>query len=372
MKIIRVRRAGAISASVLLTTGVVYAAQSAVSPAPSAVAAPAAGRTAQAPVNVPAAAGESDPSELAAKIVKRLGKRTAGAFIDKRGRPVVTVTRAKDAATVRSLGAEPKVVARDGATLTKISDSLRREVGAPGTAWSVDPATAQVVVSADSTYAGAKLAGLRTKVQRHGQAVRLERMPGKLSLYARTAGGDAIYGGGYRCSLGFNVHRGSTYYFLTAGHCTNEAVGWYFRGGTVMGSRAGTSFPGNDYGIVRYTNPSITKSGMVNLYNGTYRDLTGAGSPVVGASVWRSGSTTGVHSGVITGTNATVNYWEGSVYGMIETSVCAEPGDSGGPLFRGKAGLGLTSGGSGDCTDGGVTFFQPVIEPMKRYRVQIY
>ena len=38
----------------------------------------------------------------------------------------------------------------------------------------------------------------------------------------------------------------------------------------------------------------------------------------------------------------------------------AEPGDSGGALFDGSAALGLTSGGSGDCSSGGETFFQPV------------
>ncbi|MGV9315299.1 trypsin-like serine protease [Streptomyces sp. NPDC003691] len=58
---------------------------------------------------------------------------------------------------------------------------------------------------------------------------------------------------------------------------------------------------------------------------------------------------------------ATVNYPEGTVSGLVQTDVCAEPGDSGGPLFtRDGAAIGLTSGGSGDCASGGVTFFQPV------------
>jgi streptogrisin D len=46
---------------------------------------------------------------------------------------------------------------------------------------------------------------------------------------------------------------------------------------------------------------------------------------------------------------------------LIQTTVCAEPGDSGGPLFTDSGdAVGLTSGGSGDCDNGGVTFFQPV------------
>ncbi|MCE0444673.1 S1 family peptidase [Streptomyces tricolor] len=36
------------------------------------------------------------------------------------------------------------------------------------------------------------------------------------------------------------------------------------------------------------------------------------------------------------------------------------PGGSGGPLFSRHRALGVTSGGNGDCTTGGTTFFQPV------------
>ena len=55
-----------------------------------------------------------------------------------------------------------------------------------------------------------------------------------------------------------------------------------------------------------------------------------------------------------------MTYQEGTVNGLIDTNVCAEPGDSGGSLFDGSTALGLTSGGSGDCCSGGETFFQPV------------
>ena len=86
----------------------------------------------------------------------------------------------------------------------------------------------------------------------------------------------------------------------------------------------------------------------------------------------RRGSTSGTHSGTVTALNQTVNYSEGSVSGMIQTTVCAEPGDSGGPLYAGSNALGLTSGGSGDCTSGGVTFFQPVTAALTAYGVNVY
>ena len=75
----------------------------------------------------------------------------------------------------------------------------------------------------------------------------------------------------------------------------------------------------------------------------------------------------------MTALNVTVRYQGGgTVRGMIQTTVCAEPGDSGGALYAGSTALGLTSGGSGDCRTGGTTFFQPVREAANAYGVTIY
>ncbi|BCJ55337.1 serine protease [Actinoplanes sp. NBRC 14428] len=222
----------------------------------------------------------------------------------------------------------------------------------------------QILVTADSTVTGARLAAVRAIVAKLGDRARLESVPGTLST--TISGGDAIYTGGSRCSLGFNVRSGSTDYFLTAGHCTNAGSSWS-NGSTTLGTRAGSSFPGNDYGIVRYTNTSITKTGGVGS-----QDITGAGTPAVNSTVYRRGSTTGTRSGRVTALNTTVNYPQGSVSGMIRTTVCAEPGDSGGPLYSGSTALGLTSGGSGNCSSGGVTYFQPVTEALNAYGVSVY
>src|SRR5438552_2658951 len=75
-------------------------------------------------------------------------------------------------------------------------------------------------------------------------AARIEALSGALTTLI--SGGDAIYGGPYRCSLGFNVRSGSTYYFLTAGHCTNAAATWYSNSNhsTKLGDQTGSSFPG--------------------------------------------------------------------------------------------------------------------------------
>jgi streptogrisin D len=168
------------------------------------------------------------------------------------------------------------------------------------------------------------------------------------------------------------VRSGSTYYFLTAGHCGDIASAWYGNSSKTsrIGTRRASSFPGNDYAIIRYAS-GVSHPGSVYLYSGT-QDITRAGNAVVGQGVRRSGSTTGVHGGTVTATNQTVNYAEGTVRGLIRTTVCAEPGDSGGPLFSGRVALGLTSGGSGGCLLGGTTFFQPVTEPLRVYGVSVY
>ncbi|MFI6090375.1 S1 family peptidase [Streptomyces sp. NPDC051218] len=253
------------------------------------------------------------------------------------------------------------------AQLTKASDAVL-DADVAGTAWSVDKATNRLVVTADSTVSKAEIAKIKEAAGNNAGALKVERTPGKFSKLI--SGGDAIYASSWRCSLGFNVRSGSTYYFLTAGHCTDGAGTWWANSAktTVLGSTHGSSFPTNDYGIVRYTNASITKSGTVGS-----QDITSAGNATVGQNVTRRGSTTGTHTGRVTGLNATVNYGGGDiVYGMIKTTVCAEPGDSGGPLYAGSKALGLTSGGSGNCSSGGTTFFQPVTEALSAYGVSVY
>ncbi|TDQ00417.1 S1 family peptidase [Labedaea rhizosphaerae] len=254
-------------------------------------------------------------------------------------------------------------------SVAQLTDLMSRlDNATPGTAWAIDPATSQIVVTADSSVRGARLTHLQQVAATSAGAVRLQHTSG--TFRPLISGGDAIYGGAYRCSLGFNVRKGSTYYFLTAGHCGNIASEWFSNSGhtTKLGNTAGSSFPGNDYAIVQYTNTSIAIDGTVGG-----QDITTAGNARVGETVTRRGSTTGVHSGTVTALNATVHYQgDGTVRGLIQTTVCAEPGDSGGPLYDGSTALGLTSGGSGDCRSGGVTFFQPVTEALSKYGVSVF
>jgi streptogrisin D len=319
----------------------------------------------------PAAAAPIGPdaafaaSTLATSLEGSLGDRSAGSYTDSTGKLIVNVTDAATASSVKAAGATPRYVSRSGATLAATYDSLSGKLTTPGTTFATDPMSNQVVVTADATVKGAKLKAVKDLVAGLGDAARLEIESGRLST--TISGGDAIYAGGGRCSLGFNVRNtAGTSFFLTAGHCTNIGATWT-NGSTTLGTRTGTSFPGNDYGIVRYTNTTIAKPGAVGSV-----DITRAANPTVNSTVTRRGSTTGIHSGRVTALNATVNYAEGSVYGLIRTTVCAEPGDSGGSLYSGSTAHGMTSGGSGNCSSGGTTFFQPVTEALGVYGVAVY
>ncbi|WAX82077.1 S1 family peptidase [Streptomyces sp. KMM 9044] len=254
------------------------------------------------------------------------------------------------------------------AELKSVSGSVL-EADVPGTAWAVDSKTNRVVVTVDSTVSEAEIAQIKQEAGADADALQIKRTPGKFTPLIQ--GGDAIYSNSGRCSLGFNVRSSSgVEYFLTAGHCTAGAGTWYGNSSrtSVLGSTAASSFPGNDYGIVRYTG-SVSRPGTANGV-----DITRAATPSVGTTVIRDGSTTGTHSGRVTALNATVNYGGGQVvYGLIQTTVCAEPGDSGGSLYGSDGtAYGLTSGGSGNCSFGGTTFFQPVTEALSAYGVSVY
>ncbi|MFE5209215.1 S1 family peptidase [Streptomyces sp. NPDC056600] len=300
----------------------------------------------------------------------RIKRTTPSNGVTRRTRLLAVATGLVAAAAIAVPAASAdEVTTFSSGQLTAASDSVMK-ADVPGTAWAVDAKTNRVVVTVDSTVSQAEINKIKKEAGDKSGALTVKRTSGKFEKYI--SGGDAIYASSWRCSLGFNVQDSAgNYYFLTAGHCTDGAGSWYSNSGrtTVLGSTSGSSFPGNDYGIVRYTNSSVAKSGAVGSV-----DIKSAATPSVGTTVTRRGSTTGIHSGRVTGLNATVNYGGGDIVsGLIQTTVCAEPGDSGGPLYS-TSGIayGLTSGGSGNCSSGGTTFFQPVVEALNAYGVKVF
>ena len=306
-------------------------------------------------------------------LVSELGTdRTAGSWIADDGEPVVAVTDEEAAAEVKKAGARPKVVDYSMDTLKSATETLSSAPRVAGTAWSVDYTKNEVVVQADSTVSKADWARLSAVAEEIGGSVRMERTQGTFTTRINAA--QPILSTGGRCSAGFNVTNGTADFILTAGHCGPNGSVWFADSGGAqeIGKTISSSFPINDYSLIQYDGGSAGDGAdVVAIGDGRGVRITGAADPTVGQKVFRSGSTTGLRNGEVTGLNATVNYPEGTVSGLIETTVCAESGDSGGPLFSEGIALGITSGGNGDCTAGGTTFFEPVTKALSALNVRL-
>ncbi|MEV5517945.1 S1 family peptidase, partial [Streptomyces flaveolus] len=308
----------------------------------------------------------ADASDLASQLSGLLGDAFAGSYYDAgRQQLVVNVVPGDNNNVVvqaKKAGAAVREVDNSIAELRSGAQTLRSEATIPGTSWAVDPRTNKILVTADSTVTGTAWDRLESTVDSLGSGMATLRKSGG-TFKTFVSGGDAVFGGGARCSLGFNVTAADgSPAFLTAGHCGVAAEQWSdAQGGQPIATVDQAVFPGQgDFALVTYDDPATEAPSEVNVGNQTV-PISGAAEATVGQQVFRMGSTTGLADGQVLGLDATVNYPEGTVTGLIQTDVCAEPGDSGGSLFtQDGLAIGLTSGGSGDCTVGGETFFQPV------------
>ncbi len=322
-----------------------------------------------APGPVSATLSPLSAQRLAVSLTDRLQDSVAGSYYDDgAGALVVNVVDRTAEKIVRAAGARPQRVRFTQARLDSTLLALNERAAIPGTAWVQDPRVNRVVVTADPTVTGAKRAQLDKVVSGLGETVTVRRISTRLTRFIE--GGDAIWGPNARCSLGFNVKQAGKPGFLTAGHCGNAVATWSdTQGGAQIARTEASTFPGSDHAIALYT-AAAEAPGAVDLHNGRSQAITSVGAATVGEAVQRSGSTTGLHGGKVTGLNATVNYEQGQVKGLIQTDVCAEPGDSGGPLFDGSKALGLLSGGSGSCgllSPSKVTYYQPVQAALDAY-----
>jgi streptogrisin C len=299
---------------------------------------------------------EAKASRTELALRKELGTSFGGAYLDATATTLtVNVTNNGAANRVRRAGATPRLVARNEAALDAVKAELDKATAPPSVAgWYVDVQTNTVTVLARDVAAAEAFAASGVA----SGAVRVIATDEQPRTLIDVIGGNAYFIGGSRCSVGFSVNGG----FVTAGHCGSTGASTSQPSGTF----AGSSFPGNDYAWVNVGSDD-TPRGLVNNYSGGTVSVSGSTEASVGASVCRSGSTTGWHCGTIQAKNSTVNYPQGTVTGLTRTNVCAEPGDSGGSWLSGSQAQGVTSGGSGNCTSGGTTYFQPVNEILSVY-----
>ncbi|BAL92154.1 putative serine protease [Actinoplanes missouriensis 431] len=301
---------------------------------------------------------------VSATLAAQTGEDFGGAWLADDGTTLkVAVTDSRATAAVKAAGAVPVLVKRSEAELDAAKTKLDAAVGDADdvTGWYVDVATNRVVVVAKP---GAKSEALDLAedagVPASAVTVKISKAQPKPLFDVR--GADPYFidigGGQARCSIGFSVKGG----FVTAGHCGAEGTRTTGFNNEAQGTVEASVFPGEaDMGFVA-VNGDWTPRAVVNDFRGNELPVAGNTEAPVGAAVCRSGSTTGTFCGTILAKNQTVRYPEGAVTGLTRTDVCAEGGDSGGPWLSGDQAQGVTSGGSGDCTAGGETFFQPLNE----------
>lgn len=313
---------------------------------------------------------EAWAGQTVAALQEELGEdRYAGSWLTDDGQLMVAVTDDEAASLVRSVGAEPSVVGRGTGYLQTVmafldqhAEEIEQVVEALA-GWYVDVSSNRVVVTAPpGTEPIAEQ--FRAEAGALNDVIEIVIADEDPQLRQDIRGGDAyIIADQGRCSVGFAVAGG----YVTAGHCALAGVTTSDMEGTPQGEFVAASFPGvgdggpRDWGVVAVYD-GWTVLPEVTDYQGGTLPVAGSVEAPVGASVCRYGSTTGASCGTILAKNATVVYPEGTITGMTRTDACSEPGDSGGSWLSGDQAQGVTSGGSGDCSSGGITYYQPVNE----------
>jgi streptogrisin C len=312
-------------------------------------------------------AAESAAAGAEQTLRAQLGDTFAGAWLAPAGGAlVVGTTDPAKAGAIRAAGAQPVVTAKSEKDLQKVQAKLDR-AAARATAgvgsWYVDSTINAVVVKTASAAEGTKFVA---DAGATADPVRVKQVAAVPRLLTNLVGGQAIYtSAGGRCSIGFSARSATATYVITAGHCTQLGGTWSGTTRVTIGPVAASNFPTDDFGAIRVNSTTAWTPTSQVADSGS---VLGSTEAAVGASVCRSGSTTGLHCGTVTAKNATVNYGGGDIVsGLTDTTACAEPGDSGGSFVSGRQAQGMTSGGSGDCTSGGETFFQPIKEALSRY-----
>ncbi|MET8899026.1 carbohydrate-binding protein [Streptomyces sp. NPDC004538] len=313
---------------------------------------------------------EAEAGAVAGRLRADLGGDFAGAWVRgaESGTLTVATTDAADVAVIEARGAVAEVVRHSLADLDAAMSRLDRAAAHRDT---TDAPVRYVDVRANTvTVQAVRPSAARALLDAAGVGAGLARVEKSAErprpLYD-LRGGEAYYiNNSGRCSIGFPVTKGTQQGFATAGHCGRAGASTSGANRVAQGTFQGSVFPGRDMAWVA-ANSQWTATPYVNGAGGQNVQVAGSTQAPVGASVCRSGSTTGWHCGTIQQHDTSVTYPEGTITGVTRTTVCAEPGDSGGSYISGSQAQGVTSGGSGNCSSGGTTFFQPINPLLQNY-----
>jgi streptogrisin C len=322
----------------------------------------------------PSNAVAPEPHQVSAHLPASAGQ--AGRWIEN-GHLVVAVTSDAAAAQARAAGATPKYVGRTQQQLEGLLSTVDQIARSQNNlrSWGIDPVTNQVVVKArGGSDAFRGLDGVRVE----SVATTFVQQSGEVNP------GDPWWPGSEsNCSVGFPATDAqSNKYFVTAGHCTNDANQAAY-GASGQSNKLGTSNVGGshsvnaregDMGVVAVTEPGWTISANVNTWGSPAVTVTGAAEAIVGDTVCHSGNTApNWECGTVSAVNQTIDYGTTVVEGLTTTSACSEGGDSGGAWLRGDKAVGLHSGGNSTCQTGDQdnSIFQPVSEALAKWNLTL-
>ncbi len=340
-------------------------------------------------------------SEQSKGLEKQQGARFAGSWIERQGNGnfkfVVATTSAgaqKAPAGVEIRNARHSLSDLD-ATKGQLDLQLAQGAKVPKGvySWYVDVQSNSVVVAVGK---GSQQAGIDF-VARSGadaRTVRFVTMDEQPSVRATLQGGLGYLrnpGDGYlyACSIGFNVTKGTTPGYVSAGHCGDAGEPAYLEGsagtgpqwtlGPQIGTFQGSTFPnpggtGTDMSWIQISS-GHAQAASVYGWGSANVTVKGSTEAAVGAAICRSGRTSGWRCGAIKAKGVTVSYQTGeTIVNLTQTTACSEGGDSGGSFITGTGqGQGVLSGGSGSCkgrggrTGGGNSYYQPLLPLLSFY-----
>ncbi|QQQ79876.1 S1 family peptidase [Saccharothrix sp. 6-C] len=302
---------------------------------------------------------------------KLYGSSYAGSWFDPATGKLAVAVAGDAAADKTGLDVTVVPVAHSYAQLDAAKTAIDRQAGKAAPAgvngWYVDVRTNAVVVTVNRHKVDAAVTAFVDEATSRHRAVRVVQEEHSPRLYADVVGGWPYWiNNAGRCSIGFAVYGG----FVSAGHCGTPGSQTTDQYGALYGYFAGSTFPYYDYSYVQ-TVAGVNLWGYMEGYNGSWYYVRGSAQVPVGSGVCRSGSTTGMWCNYIQARGQTVNYPQGVVYNLTRTNVCAEPGDSGGSWLSSNQAQGVTSGGSGNCSSGGTTYYQEVNPILSAYGLSL-
>lgn len=301
---------------------------------------------------------------------------------------VVAVTDSREAVSIGAEGVRVIVVERSAQQLNSALQRLNESAGLLTQdqqrsiwAWRVDVKSNAVTITIPADDVGAR-----------GIAQNFVALSGadinSIRIEESTQGPPALFqpynlrgGDGYinttisgTCSVGFAVRGGG---YVTAGHCSGGATGHNVNGynGVSQGTFQQSLFPTADSAYVSsggFWTPRPCVGTGSNWDCSANVPILGSTEAGVGTTVCRYGQTTGgPHCGQIQAQNVTVNFGGQVVQNLTETTACAQPGDSGGPFVWNNQGQGTVTGGSGNCSVGGTTYFYPLNRTLNHFGLQV-